>query len=232
MNTTRFRQIAAVNATGRSMMSQKNFTGLSTVACLFFAVTFLWVCATPAAAQEQPQPSQQQAQPQDQPPYNFNDPEYLRIETMYMQTIKYYNKKLEDNQARYIARNILFYSRQFKIDPRLVMALFVTESNFNPSAVSPKGAQGLGQLMPGTARYLGVTDPFDVRQNIYGAIRYLREQYDRWRNQPDVLERMLASYNAGPEAVAKYNGVPPYRETQNFVKKIKKLYKYFVTGAK
>jgi soluble lytic murein transglycosylase-like protein len=161
----------------------------------------------------------------------FNDPAYLRIEQAYMATAKYYNKNLSEAEAQLIARSILYYSHQYGIDPRLVVALIVAESRFNPKAVSPKGAQGLGQLMPGTASYLGVSNAFDIQQNVFGTIKYLREQVDRWRSHADVLDRVLASYNAGPEAVKKHNGVPPYRETKNYVVKVKKLYSYFTTGA-
>jgi soluble lytic murein transglycosylase-like protein len=157
--------------------------------------------------------------------------EYARIEMAYTQVVKYYNKKLPDNEALRIARCILYYSNYYKLDPRLVVAVIVQESRFNPSAVSHAGAQGLGQLMPGTARYLGVSNSFDVQQNIYGTVRYLREQYDRFQSNPNVLDYMLAAYNAGPEAVAKYKGVPPYKETRNYVVQVKKLYKYFMYGS-
>ena len=157
--------------------------------------------------------------------------EYGRIEKAYTQVVKYYNKKLSDAEALRIARCILYYSNYYKLDPRLIVAVIVVESRFQPKAVSPMGAQGLGQLMPGTARYLGVRNSFDVQQNIYGTVRYLREQYDRWSSKKNVLDRMLASYNAGPEAVAKHNGIPPYKETKNYVVKVKKLYKYFMYGS-
>jgi len=93
--------------------------------------------------------------------------------------------------------------------------LIQQESGWNPKALSHKGAIGLTQLMPETARYLGV-DPHDVRQNLDGGARYLSQQYKRFRN----WRLALAAYNAGPEAVAKYNDVPPYKETQNYVRRI------------
>lgn len=97
----------------------------------------------------------------------------------------------------------------------LFMKLVKQESNWNPNARSHKGAIGLAQLMPATARSLGV-DPRDPRQNLEGGARYLARQYQKFRS----WRLALAAYNAGPHAVEKYNGVPPYRETQNYVKVI------------
>jgi soluble lytic murein transglycosylase-like protein len=97
------------------------------------------------------------------------------------------------------------------------------ESHFNAGAVSPKGARGLMQLMPGTAARFGVRRPHDPAQNISGGTRYLRELLNRFNNRVDLV---LASYNAGEGAVAKFgNRVPPYRETRNYVKKISYRYK-------
>jgi soluble lytic murein transglycosylase-like protein len=103
------------------------------------------------------------------------------------------------------------------VDPALLKGLIRAESNFNPRAGSPAGAQGLTQLMPGTARGLGVSDPYDPIQSIEGGAKYLRQQLDRFGGD---AQKALAAYNAGPGAVQKYGGVPPYSETQAYVKRV------------
>ena len=112
---------------------------------------------------------------------------------------------------------------KYNVDPYLIFLVMEQESHFNTHAVSPKGARGLMQLMPGTAARFGVRRPHDAGQNISGGTRYLRELLNRFNNRVDLV---LASYNAGEGAVAKFgNRVPPYRETRNYVKKISYRYK-------
>jgi soluble lytic murein transglycosylase-like protein len=106
---------------------------------------------------------------------------------------------------------------KYGIDPALLRGLIRQESNFNPSAGSPAGAQGLCQLMPGTAAALGCTNPLDPAQNIDAGAKYLRQQLDAFGGD---VTKALAAYNAGPGAVQRYGGVPPYAETQNYVRQV------------
>lgn len=108
-------------------------------------------------------------------------------------------------------------STRHQIDSDFINSVIHAESGFNPHAVSPKGAQGLMQLMPGTASRLGVENPFDPAANVDGGTQYLRELLDYYHGD---MVKTLAAYNAGPQRVAKYHGVPPYRETHAYVARI------------
>jgi len=108
-------------------------------------------------------------------------------------------------------------ARRYNVDASLVSALIRAESNYQPYAVSRKGARGLMQLMPATARRLDVRRPFEPASNVRGGVRYLKELLERFHHDPELV---LAAYNAGENAVDEYGGVPPYRETVHYVKRI------------
>lgn len=117
---------------------------------------------------------------------------------------------------------------KYQVEPALVQAVIQVESNFNPRAVSPKGAQGLMQLMPATAQRLGVANAFDPQQNIEGGVRYLADLIALFKND---LRLVLAAYNAGEQAVMQYgNRIPPFRETQDYVPKVLDFYRRFRAG--
>lgn len=113
------------------------------------------------------------------------------------------------------------YAARYDVDPTLVRAVIQVESNFNPNCVSHKGARGLMQLMPGTARRFGVTKIHDAEQNIHGGVRYLAYLLELFNQD---LPRVLAGYNAGENAVLKYGGIPPYQETGTYVKRAMTVY--------
>lgn len=143
----------------------------------------------------------------------------------YRKAVLYFNPRMDANSARLIAEAILYFSVANNIDPRLVVAVIAVESGFDPKAVSPKGAMGLGQLMPKTAAGLGVKNPFDPLENISASIRLIRGHLEKFEGSPQQLALALACYNAGSGAVRKYNGIPPYKETQAYIDKVISLYK-------
>jgi soluble lytic murein transglycosylase len=112
-------------------------------------------------------------------------------------------------------------AKEANLDPRLVRAIIYVESAENPKAVSSKGAMGLMQLMPATAKSLGVKEPFHPNQNVKGGVRYFSKLMDKFDGN---VRLALAAYNAGPGAVEKYGGIPPYPETRDYVRKVMEVY--------
>jgi soluble lytic murein transglycosylase-like protein len=152
-----------------------------------------------------------------------------KVVPIYAAFIKKTNRRLSNSQALRIAQAVVGFSMHYKVDARLVMAILLVESGFDPNSVSRSGAMGLGQLMPGTAKWMGVADPFDTTQNLYGSVKLLRQHLDKYRRKTggDDLQSLvlsLAAYNAGEGAVRRHGGVPPYRETQRYVRKVVALY--------
>jgi soluble lytic murein transglycosylase-like protein len=118
---------------------------------------------------------------------------------------------------------ILLTAQIHDVPPALVKAVIAAESRFDSDAISRVGAQGLMQLMPKTAAALGVSDPLIAEQNVSGGVRYLREMLDRYGD----MGRALAAYNAGPTAVDRYQGIPPYPETRDYVKRVMTYYRHY-----
>lgn len=132
-----------------------------------------------------------------------------------------YDSKASVMAPQHLTAAIEDASRAHGVDPRLVAAVARRESAFRADAVSPVGACGVMQLMPATAKYLGVKNVFDPRENIFGGTRYLRTLLDTFNGDLDLA---LAAYNAGPGAVEKYRGIPPYRETRAYVAAVRATY--------
>ena len=133
-------------------------------------------------------------------------------------------EKLAERAADF-QKDIKEIASEFRVDPKLVKAVIRNGSCFDRTATSSAGAEGLMQLMPATAKSLGVTDSYQPQQNIRGGVEYLSGLVTRYHNN---LTLALAAYNAGPGAVAKYDGVPPYPETQKYVKRVMKSYRGYI----
>jgi soluble lytic murein transglycosylase-like protein len=142
------------------------------------------------------------------------------------------NPRLSAAQVSQITFHLLNFADRFNVDPRLVVAMIIAESDFDPTSTSRTGAKGLGQLMPETARDLGVNNPYDIVQNLAGSVNYLRSRLDMFAGRSasessytfEQVALAMAAYNAGENAVKRYRGIPPYRETQAYVKRVTSLY--------
>lgn len=130
----------------------------------------------------------------------------------------YYAEERKKSGTQDLAQLVRHYSHKFNLEEALVHAVIKVESDYQPQIVSKKGAMGLMQLIPETARDMMVNNPLDIEQNIRGGCRYLRLMLTRFEENLDLA---LAAYNAGPTTVSKYRGIPPYKETRNYVKRVK-----------
>ena len=160
-------------------------------------------------------------------------PRALMVFAPYWNAVRGLGPRLSGYDVNKITTSILYFSDHYDLDPRLVMAMIIAESGFDLHSTSRTGAMGLGQLMPETARGLGVTDAYDPVQNIAASVHILRGNLDKYGGAPagagvipfSQIALTMAAYNAGSGAVRKFHGVPPYRETQRYVAKVTALYK-------
>ncbi|HZZ64013.1 MAG TPA: lytic transglycosylase domain-containing protein [Candidatus Baltobacteraceae bacterium] len=137
----------------------------------------------------------------------------------YARVLHKINPQMPDWQSHDLARHMLINANRWKIDANLLVALVTVESSWHTHAISNVGALGLGQLMPGTAQLLRV-NPHDPYQNLQGAARYLHGLLSRFKNTPNRYALAFAAYNAGPKAVERYGGIPPFAQTQRYVVKV------------
>ncbi len=165
------------------------------------------------------------------------------VEEIELGPVDEYTKKIEANkkenvdlkskidlmsQKANIDEIVETFAQKYNIDGDFIKAMIKQESGFNPNATSKKGAMGLMQLMPSTAKSLGVVDAYNPWENVEGGVKYIKGLMDRFNNDEKLA---LAAYNAGPNAVKRYGGIPPYKETQNYVKSIMSTYEK-LKGAK
>jgi hypothetical protein len=144
-------------------------------------------------------------------------------EATYAAVLREINPKLPDYKARAYASAVMADAWRTHLDPRFIMSIVTVESAWRSNAVSRVGARGLGQLMPGTAHTLGV-DPWSPYQNLRGTSNYLKALLNHFAGRPNAVTLAIAGYNAGPKAVERYHGIPPYAETQNYVVRVLRVW--------
>lgn len=144
---------------------------------------------------------------------------------VYARVLRKINPQLQQWQSRELAAHVLVNARLWKIDANLLVALVTVESRWRPHARSRVGALGLGQLMPGTAAVLGV-NPRNAVQNLYGSAHYLSFLISRYEFHRNRFQLAFAAYNAGPRAVQRYGGIPPFSETQHYVVRVMRMWRH------
>lgn len=164
--------------------------------------------------------------------YKYKDEKGVLHFTNVRSDVRYtlYIKEAQENPDAFIHKYseiINKASEQFKLKPSLIKAVIKAESGFDHKAVSSKGAKGLMQLMPDTASDMEVDDPFNPEKNIFGGTRYLSKMMERFNND---MKLALAAYNAGPDKVDEYKGVPPFKETKTFIDRVIKYIEKYETG--
>ncbi len=168
----------------------------------------------------------------------YLSPEAQAIYSAYARFIAGWNKRLQPDQVDAITVSILYFAERHKVDPRLIVAMIIAESDFRPETTSHKGAMGLGQVMPDEARAFKLTNPYDPIQNVRVSVNMLRMKLDMFRDTPGPPGQLsmrqialaMAAYNAGAGAVKKYGGIPPYRETQRYVQRVLNMYRRLCSG--
>ena len=144
----------------------------------------------------------------------------------YATVLRKINPRLAQWQSRDLAIHVLSSAARWNLDANLLIALVTVESRWRPAARSRVGALGLGQLMPGTARTLGV-NPHNANSNLSGCAHYLSAMIEKYENRPNGYQLAFAAYNAGPKAVDRYHGVPPFNETQHYVVRVMRMWQHF-----
>lgn len=179
-----------------------------------WALFFFWICCLPQAA---PASSTIYYYQDENGTFHFTD---LPTSKRYKPFLPFRSENPDSRDIRTLAEN---YGRVHGVDPHLIRAMIEVESGADPMAVSPAGAEGLMQIMPETQQDLGLETPFEPESNIEAGTRYLKYLMNRFESLPLAL----AAYNAGPSAVDRHKGIPPYTETRNYVRKVLKIYAQF-----